>query len=55
MGQDHRIAGNTGAVGGGETHQSPLPVPRVESLRPLPLGSLFWFWPAAAEAKLDVN
>lgn len=33
------------------THHSPLPGPRAESLRPVPLGSRFW--PAAAEAKLD--
>jgi hypothetical protein len=35
------------------TNHSPLPAPREESLRPLPLESRFW--PAAAEAKLDVN
>jgi hypothetical protein len=38
---------------GGGAHHSPLPAPREESLRPLPLESRFW--PAAAEAKLDVN
>lgn len=37
----------------GQTHHSPLPDPRAESPRPLPLVSRFW--PAAAEAKLDVN
>lgn len=47
------LAGKRRMGSGKKAHHSPLPDPRAESLRPEPLGSRFW--PAAADAKLEVS